>query len=64
MIVCPPIAIVYIGSYYAVNMIHGIKIWVHLLLILGVLYSGNCAHFMVLYSFLYRPNIEMGASTL
>jgi hypothetical protein len=27
MIVCPPIAIAYIGSYYAVNMIHVNDIW-------------------------------------
>ena len=27
MIVCPPIAIAYIGYYYAVNMIHVNDIW-------------------------------------
>jgi hypothetical protein len=28
LIVCPSIAIVYIGSYYAMNMVHATNIWV------------------------------------
>jgi hypothetical protein len=36
MIFCSPIIIDYIGSHYAVNMIHAIDIWVFMLLILGV----------------------------
>jgi hypothetical protein len=36
MIVCPPIAIVYIDSYHAINMIHATYIWVLMLLIVGV----------------------------
>jgi hypothetical protein len=35
--VCPPIAIVHRDSYYVVNKIHAIHIWVFVLLILGVI---------------------------
>jgi hypothetical protein len=52
MIVCIPIVVVYIGSYYIVNMMHAIDIWMFMLHILGVLIGcGN------------RLNIGMGAST-
>jgi hypothetical protein len=33
--VCPPITIAYLDSYYGVNMIHALFIWVFILLILG-----------------------------
>jgi hypothetical protein len=43
MIVYPPIAIVYIGSYCAINMIQDTNIWVFMLLILDVFIKrGNC----------------------
>jgi hypothetical protein len=38
MIVCSPIAIVNIGSYYAVNMIHVTHIGVFMLFILDVFF--------------------------
>jgi hypothetical protein len=47
----PPIAIVYIDSYYTVNMIHASDIWVFMPPILGVFVNnGN------------RSDIEMDAS--
>jgi hypothetical protein len=53
VIICPPIAIVYIGSYYVMNMTHATNIWMFLLLMLGVFMKyGNKSH------------IEMGPSTL
>jgi hypothetical protein len=33
MIVYPPIAIAYIGSYYALNMIYAIDIWIFMLIL-------------------------------
>jgi hypothetical protein len=36
MIVFPPIAIIYMGSYYAMNMILACYIWVLMILIMGV----------------------------
>jgi hypothetical protein len=51
--VCPPIAIVYIDSYYAMNVIHATHIWMFLLPILDVFIE--CEN---------RLDIGMGASTL
>jgi hypothetical protein len=53
MVACPPKAIVYIDSYYAVNMIHATYIWVLMLLIVGVFIE--CKN---------RSWTKMGASTL
>jgi hypothetical protein len=36
MIVYQPIALVSVGSYYAMNMVHATEIWVFMLLVLGV----------------------------
>jgi hypothetical protein len=36
MVVYPPIVIVYIDSYYAMNMTHATNIWVLMLVILDV----------------------------
>jgi hypothetical protein len=53
MIVYSPIAIIYIGSYYAVNMVHAIDIWVFILFILDVFIKRK-----------NRLDIEMSASIL
>jgi hypothetical protein len=53
MIVYPQRATLYLGSYYAVNMIHTNDIWVFMLLILGILIECRT-----------RLNIEMGAFAL
>ena len=53
MIVYPQRATLYLGSYYAVNMIHTNDIWMFLLLILGVLIECRT-----------RLNIELGAFAL
>jgi hypothetical protein len=53
MIVCPPIAIVNISSYCAVNMIHITDIWIFMLFILDVFIE--CMNSL---------DIEMGTSTL
>jgi hypothetical protein len=39
MIVCPPIAIVYMDSYYATSMIHAMYIWVLIVMSMGVFES-------------------------
>jgi hypothetical protein len=53
MILYPSIAILYIGSYYVMNMIRSINIWVFMLLTLG--FFVECEN---------RSNIQMGVSTL
>jgi hypothetical protein len=53
MIVCWPIANVYISSCYAINMIHATYIWVLMVLIVGVYIK-----------FENKSNTKMGASTL
>jgi hypothetical protein len=71
MIVCPPIAIVYIDSYYIANMIHAIDIWRFILFILGVhtVHFGCFIKFMLLILGVFikrgnRSDIEMSVSTL
>jgi hypothetical protein len=51
MIVSPPIAIVYMGSYYTMNMIH--DIWVFTILIMNIFIE--CEN---------KSKTKMGASTL
>jgi hypothetical protein len=53
MIVYPPIVIVNIDSYYAMDMIHATNIWVFMVLILGVFI--NCGNV---------SDIRVGASSL
>jgi hypothetical protein len=54
MIVCASITIVYIGSYYVVNMIHVTNISLFMLLILGVFIKcGNSLDIEICASTLY-----------
>ena len=53
MIVCPPIVIVYISSYYGVNVIHANDTWTFIVLILDIFINHR-----------YRLNIEMDTSTI
>jgi hypothetical protein len=44
--VCPPIAVVYTDSYFAVNKIHATHIWVFVVPILGAfIVCGNRSDF-------------------